>query len=168
MQEMEALLDRLERLGDPSVREDARALVAGLLRLHGSALARLVEITTQTPAGPSLLAAWKENPEVAALLLLHGLHPDDLSSRVHRALARVQPLADFLGVGVHAGPISESRAQIELTVASDVPRHALAELQEQIERAFLELAPEVQAVEFEGAGRRVALPLVGPAGRERT
>ena len=115
-QDMAPLLERLESLGDPAVREDARALVALLVRLHGESLARLVDITREG-GQESLLEAWKKDAQVAGLLLLHGLHPDDLASRVRRALADVAPVAAFLGVEVSATHVSEDEVRLALDAA---------------------------------------------------
>jgi hypothetical protein len=163
-QEMETLLDRLERLGDPAVRQHARALVQLLLRLHSDALVRLVEITRQAGQG-LLLDAWKEDAQVNALLLMHGLHPDDLASRVRRALLGVAPLAAFLGIEVSPLRVSEQEVRFTLACAADIPAEALKELCGRVEAAVLNQAPEVGAVCFEGGARRLALPLLGEASR---
>jgi hypothetical protein len=158
--EMATLLERLERLGDPAVREDARALVALLTRLHGEALAQLVTIT-RSAGHANLLDAWKDDPQVSGLLLMYGLHPDDLASRVRRALQESAPVAAFLGVGVTALHISPEEVRLALKAAPDVPAAALAELRERIEAAILAHAPEVAAVRIDGGPRRVSLPLFG-------
>jgi hypothetical protein len=157
-QEMEALLDRLVRLGDPAVREDARALVRLLMGLHGEALARLVEITRRS-GHQDLLDAWKADEQVNGLLLLHGLHPDELTSRVRQALAEIAPVAAFLRVEMVVDAVREEEVRLTLNAAPDVPPAALAELRERIEAAVAGAAPEVQAVRFDG-GRRVGLPLL--------
>jgi hypothetical protein len=157
---MEALLDRLERLGDPLVREDARALVGLLLRWHRDALARLLDLAGQTGGGSALLDAWKRDPQAAALLLLHGLHPDDLSSRVRQALDGVQTVAAFLGVEVRVLHVGEESVRLALSPAPGVPVSAIAEVRAQIESALTARAPEIQAVHFQVSGlRRVSLPL---------
>jgi hypothetical protein len=162
LQEVESILDRLEHLGDPAVRADARDLIRLVLRLHGEALARLVQLTCQTPAGPALLAVWKDDPTVASLLLLHGLHPDELAVRVRRAMADVQPVADFLGVGVRVAHVEETSVRLVLTPAPEVPAPALEELQARLEAAILAQAPDIETVQFEGGlARRIGLPLVG-------
>jgi hypothetical protein len=168
LEQMESLIDELERLGDPAVREQARTLVRLVLRLHGEGLARLVEVTRRSPGGAALLAAWKEDPAIAGLLLLHDVHPDDLAARVQRALDRVAPVASFLGIEVRLLHVGEEKVDCELSVRSEVPRHALAELQSRIESAILEEAPEVQAVAFAGgAVRRFSLPLIAPGSLHR-
>jgi hypothetical protein len=84
---LEAILDRLEHLGDPAIREDARAVVTLLLRWHRDALARLVSLAAPTAEGAGLLDSWKRDPLVAALLLLHGLHPDPIAESSPRRVS---------------------------------------------------------------------------------
>jgi hypothetical protein len=108
-----------------------------------------------------LLDSWKEDPEIRGLLLLHGLHPDDLSSRVRRAVADAAPVAVFLGVEVSVVRACEDEVRLRLTAAPDVPPEALAEFRGRIEATVLGQAPEVRSVRFEGEPARLALPLVG-------
>jgi hypothetical protein len=162
-QDIEPLLDRLERLGDPAVRETARSLVALLLELHGDALARMVEKARQ--AGHEvLLEAWKDDEQVNGLLLLHGLHPDGLASRVRRALAGAAPVAAFLGVEIAVLQVSEKEVRLALKAGPHLTAEALAELRTRVEAAILDQAPEIGAVRFEeieSAPGRIGLPLVG-------
>jgi hypothetical protein len=162
--QVEPLLDRLERLGDPAVREDARALVGLLMRLHADALARLVEIARRTGHG-ALLDAWKDDPQVRGLLLLHGLHPVDPVSRVRQALADVAPVAAFLGAEVAVLEVSEGEVSLRLSAGPDVPPETVAEFRRRVESAVVNAAPEVRAVRFVGGPERFALPLVSPLRR---
>jgi hypothetical protein len=157
--DLEPLLDRLERLGDSTVREDARALVGLLMRLHAVALTRLMEIARRE--GPAaLLDAWKSDPQVRGLLLVHGLHPDDLAARVRQALAEVAPVAGFLGVEVTLLGVSAAEVSLNLSVGDGVPPAPLAEFRRQVESAIVNVAPEVGVVRFAGGPRRIALPVL--------
>jgi hypothetical protein len=157
--EIEMLLDRLQRLGDPAVREDARALLGLLMRLHAEALGRMLDVARRSGQG-GLLDAWKADPQVSGLLLLHGLHPDDLASRVRLALADAVPVATFLGVEVVVEEVSEGEVRLALRAVPGVPAAALAELRGRVEAAVAAAAPEVRAVRFAGGPRRVGLPVV--------
>jgi hypothetical protein len=162
-EDLEPLLDRLERLGDPAVRGDARALVGLLMRLHAGALARLVEIARRE-GHAALLDAWKGDPQVSGLLLLHGLHPDDLAARVRRALAEVAPVAAFLGAEVALLGVSEAEVSLNLS-GETVPPASLDEFRRRVESAIVNVAPEVRAVRFAGGARRFGLPVLSPSRR---
>ena len=92
MARIEALLDELERLTPPAA-SAARELVTLLLELHGAALVRMTG-----RAGEELRASWADDPLVAGVLLLHGLHPVDLETRVRQALQTHGGDVEFLGV----------------------------------------------------------------------
>jgi hypothetical protein len=110
-----------------------------------------------------LLDAWKDDPEVGGLLLLHGLHPDDLTTRVRQALAEATPVAAFLGVQVTIRRVSEEEVRLALIAAPDVPHAALAELKARIDARIAAHAPEVVAVRFEGGPGRISLPVLSGA-----
>lgn len=77
-----ALAAELERLADPAARAAALALSRELLALHRAGLARAIELLGGEAAARRLAA----DPATVPLLLLHGLHPEDLAARAARAL----------------------------------------------------------------------------------
>ena len=124
---LDALLEQLESLRDEHARKTAVTAIQTLLELYGEALARIMR---GLPA--EMAQALAKDDLLKHLLLVHGLHPVDVESRVRNALPRG---AELLGVKdgtaylrVHGGCLSE-RAFIE--------------------RAIEEAAPDVDTVEFE-------------------
>ena len=88
---------------------------------------------------------------VANLLLLHGLHPDDVETRVQGALDRVRPY-----LGSHAGGVEflgvdeDGVAQLQLKGSCDGCAGSAATVHNAVERAVLDAAPEVVRVHVEG------------------
>src|SRR5271168_4788140 len=93
MQRIEALVHEIESVADPRVQSRAVELVSLLMELHGAGIARMLELLSDVRAtaasAPQQFAA---DPLVSSLLLLYGLHPIDLETRVHQALEKVRPL----------------------------------------------------------------------------
>lgn len=59
---------------------------------YGAGLARMLEVIDETGGmNPTLLDRLAVDDLVASLLLLHGLHPYDVETRITRALERVRP-----------------------------------------------------------------------------
>src|SRR5579862_8455462 len=88
---IEPLIQRMEKYADPSVRADAKELVKALLDLHAVGLARMLTLLTETgEAGRSQLGVYAADSLVGSLLLLHGLHPVVLETRVRQALEKLR------------------------------------------------------------------------------
>jgi Fe-S cluster biogenesis protein NfuA len=84
---IEALVTMLENAADPAVRNAGRDLVQALMQLHGAALERLLEIVRATgDPGRAIIEQFSRDELVRSVLLLYGLHPQDLRTRVVQAL----------------------------------------------------------------------------------
>jgi hypothetical protein len=95
---IEELVRRIETIPDPESREIVRQLMESILELHGSGLLRMMEITSAAGnPGEALIRQFAGDSLVAALLILHDLHPDDLYTRVHRALGKWHGTAELIG-----------------------------------------------------------------------
>ena len=65
----------------------ARDLVQLLMEVHGAGLERIMEIVFESGApGTALIDRLGQDPIVRNLLLLYSLHPDDMETRVVKAL----------------------------------------------------------------------------------
>jgi Fe-S cluster biogenesis protein NfuA len=148
---IEGLLDELASVGDYQVTERAEELVAAVVELYGAGLERIVSVLTDDPAGSALLDRLTDDDLVSNLLMLHGLHPDDVGVRVQAALDKVRPY-----LGAHAGGIEflgvdeHGVAQLRLEGSCDGCAGSAATVHNAVERAVLEAAPEVVAVQVEG------------------
>lgn len=145
---IEALLDAVTAL-DSRVGETAADLVRAVTELYGAALGRVVDLldegTVRRLAADELLAA---------LLVLHDLHPDDLATRVSAALEAVRP-----ALGAHAGGVellgfeeAEDGVVVRLRLAGSCHGcpSSLITVRDAIERAITKAAPEVSRLDVEG------------------
>jgi Fe-S cluster biogenesis protein NfuA len=83
---IETLISKLEEGSDPSLRAAAKALVQAIMELHGSSLERMLEIVDEVgDPGIGVIEKFSRDERVASLLLLYGLHPESLRTRVTRA-----------------------------------------------------------------------------------
>lgn len=148
---IEGLLDELTDLGDPAVTERAEELVAAVVSLYGAALERIVALVSDDPAGEQILRRLTDDDLVSNLLMLHELHPDDVDARVQAALDKVRPY-----LGAHAGGIEflgvdeHGVAQLRLEGSCDGCAGSTATVQNAVERAVLEAAPDVVSIHVEG------------------
>jgi hypothetical protein len=84
------LLAEIEGLGDDRALEKVRALVGGVLRMHGAAIAPLVEALRARGGSEAVVEAARA-PAVSSVLLLHGLHPVEPLARARVALDALAP-----------------------------------------------------------------------------
>lgn len=148
-QEIERIIREVESITDPDLREKVATLVQSLLSFHGRGIERLMQIVTaEDNEGASLLNKIAGDRLVASLLLLYGVHPLDLETRVRRAI-------DRLG----SNPMLNSSAVELLGIADRVVRLRLVQdkhgclsspqvLRSAIEEALYEAAPDVDEVQF--------------------
>jgi len=97
---METLLGEIEALKDPRARSKAAEIVQVLLELYGEGLARMMETVAQREERERTFQAFAEDELVSHLLLLHGLHPLDVETRIVRALEEVRPYLQSHGGNV--------------------------------------------------------------------
>jgi hypothetical protein len=89
IQRIGTIVERLESEGDPNSRALARELMESIMALHGAGLERILELARQgEDAGETLIQKCGRDELVGSLLLLYGLHPEDLKTRVERALGK--------------------------------------------------------------------------------
>jgi Fe-S cluster biogenesis protein NfuA len=91
MQRIGEIVEQLETAADPNTRAIARELLESLMALHGAGIERILEIAANSgEAGESVIRKCGRDELVSSLLLLYGLHPEDLSTRVTRALEKLR------------------------------------------------------------------------------
>jgi Fe-S cluster biogenesis protein NfuA len=95
---VEMLLAELRSAAGPQVAATAEELVGCLVELYGAGLAQIVAILGAD--APGLLDKLVADPLVESLLLVHDLHPLEVSARVRRAVEEVLPQ-----LGSHAGDV---------------------------------------------------------------
>ncbi len=133
---IEELVRRVESISDLQSRETAQSLMSAILEYHGAALERIMEIVFDAgESGKAAIRRFAGDDLVASLLLLHGLHPDDLETRVQRALAKMSGTAEVLGV-------FEGTVRIRLLATG-------CGFKESVEQAVREAAPDAANVVVE-------------------
>jgi hypothetical protein len=113
------LVQRLNDIPDRENRETARALVEAVVELHGVGLERMMEIVFDSgDAGKAAIRRFAADELVASLLLLHNLHPDDLETRVHRAISKTHGGAELVSVfeGVARVRLSSDACGLKVSV----------------------------------------------------
>jgi Fe-S cluster biogenesis protein NfuA len=150
---IEELLHALDGIADEGARAQARELVEALLELQGAGLERALELIYESgPAGQGMIDALGHDELVASLLLVHGLHPLDLESRVRHALEAVGPrLAQHGGSVELLGVTPDGAVKLRLAGNCHGCPSSILTLKFSIEEAIYAAAPDVTSLEVDGA-----------------
>ena len=152
IEQIEGLIRKLEELPDPSARATAVALLQALMEFHSEALDRLMEIVaSQGSEGYAIFDKFSGDELVSNLLLLYGLHPAPLETRVAEALDKVRPHLDSHGGDVELLGISEGVVRLKLQGTCRGCPSSAETLKSAIEAAIYAAAPDVVSIEAEGA-----------------
>jgi hypothetical protein len=146
---IEGLVHRAESLDAPG-RTVAIDLLQAVLDFHAASLDRMLEITAEqgnNAQSNDLIEQFASDDLISSMLLLHDLHPDDLETRVHRAVGKLAGMFRSLGAELSLLSIETGRVRLHFESArpwSGTPVRA------SVENALLQAAPEISTVIIEG------------------
>ena len=147
---METLLEEIETLPDRNARSKAAEVVGVLLDLYGEGLARMMEVVAEGEERERTFDAFAEDELVSHLLLLHGLHPLDLETRVIMALEEVRPYLQSHGGNVELLGVKEGVARLRMQGSCSGCPSSTVTLRLAIEEAIQKTAPDLEGIEAEG------------------
>lgn len=159
---VEELLAELGSQAGPQVAATAEELVSCLVELYGAGLTEIVRIIGEdADAGRRLMDKLAGDPLVASLLLLHDLHPTPVADRVQQAIDQVMPqLGAHAGTAEFAGLDETGVVRIRLEVTDHGRQAHAGAVQEALEQAVADAAPEASGVRFDLVTAAPELPLL--------
>ena len=144
VQRIGELVGELENIEGAETRASAKALVQLLLDLHAVGLERVMEIVAKgDDAGQSTIDELGRDPLVSSLLVLYGLHPLDLESRVAQAVERVVPRVRKGGGELELLSNENGVVRLQLRVTGHSCGSTRNTLETMVEDALYEAAPDV-------------------------
>lgn len=145
------MVTELRSSATPATWALAEEALGKMSQLYGGVLDRVLEIVVDA-GDVQVLGDIVHDELVSSVLLLHGLHPDDLPTRVQYALDKVRPYlashggdVDLLGVLEETGVV-----QVRLLGSCDGCPSSSVTLKLSVEQAIRESAPEVTRIDVEG------------------
>lgn len=150
---IEELIHTIEKIPEEVTRQQTRELVEALLEMQGAGLERIMEVIYDSgPQGQRMIDDLGHDELVSSLLLVHGLHPLDLESRVRNALEKVGPrLAQHGGSVELLGVTRDGAVSLRLAGNCHGCPSSILTLKFSIEEAIYAAAPDVTSLEVEGA-----------------
>ncbi len=148
---VEELTAQLEAIGDPFARSCAEELVGALMGLYGEGLERIFEtLEAEGPALAEVRERLSGDGVVASLMLIHGLYPVALETRVQEALDSVRPYMESHGGNVELLGIEDGVARLRLEGSCNGCPASASTMELAIEQALQEAAPDLAGIDVEG------------------
>ena len=146
---VEELTAQLDAIGDPFARSCAEELVGALMGLYGEGLERMFEAIAEEGSA-TLRDRLTEDGVVASLMLIHGLYPVDLETRVVEALDSVRPYMESHGGNVELLGIEDGVAKLRLEGSCNGCPASASTMELAIEQALQDAAPDLAGIDVEG------------------
>jgi Fe-S cluster biogenesis protein NfuA len=151
VQQIGALVQQIETIADPAVRATTRELVQLLMELHGTGLERMMEITFQEgDAGGRIIDDLGRDPLVSSLLVLYGLHPEEIASRVSQAVDRIRPSLRKQGCEVELLSANDGNIRVRVALGAHTCGSTTETVRSTVEEAIYDAAPDVTSLIVEG------------------
>lgn len=151
VQRISDLVRDLENIADPESRVSAKALVQLLLDLHSAGLERVMEIVAgNVDAGQRTIDDLGRDPLVSSLLVLYGLHPLDMETRVIQAVEKIQPRVRKSGGELELLGFENATVRLQLRVTQHSCGSTAKTLKSMVEEALYEAAPDMNSLLIEG------------------
>ena len=153
IQRIEELVREIEAMADPDARACAVELLQSLMELNATGIERMMELVVEAgEPGNAILESFAGDQMVGGVLLLYGLHPLELETRVRQALDKVRPSLAAQGGDAELLGIDEGVVRVRLQNNNNghsCPSTATT-LKQSIEAAIYDAAPDLIALEVEG------------------
>ena len=148
---LELLLAELRSLPDPGARRRAEEAVRLVTELYGAGLSNVLEIVVDA-GDAALLERVVSDSLVSNLLVLHGLHPFDLETRITAGLDKVRPYLASHGGDVEVLDVDEAAGAVTIRLlgSCDGCPSSSVTLKMAVEEAIHAAAPEVAHIVVDG------------------
>jgi Fe-S cluster biogenesis protein NfuA len=151
VQRIGELVHGLDKIEDPESRAAAKALVQLLLDLHSEALERVMQVVAKNDeSGQRTIDDLGHDSLVSSLLVLYGLHPLDLETRVAQAVEKVQPRVRKGGGELELLVNQDGVVRLRIEVTGHGCGSTGQTLKAMVEDALYEAAPDMNSLLIEG------------------
>jgi Fe-S cluster biogenesis protein NfuA len=147
LRQLGTLVGELDQMPDGGPKVAARELVQLLMEVHGTGLERIMELAYESGLpGEAIIARFGQDPIVRSLLLLYSFHPDDLETRVLKALDNVAPRLRKLNCEVKLVNIHDGAIQLRLDASGHACGSTTSSLKSIVEESVYDLAPDLTSL----------------------
>ena len=148
---IQELVGRINSLADREASELLQECMETVLAFYGQGLARILEVVKgATPDGDKVGDALARDGVVRGFLLIHGLHPLSLSTRLNEALDKVRPYLKSHGGNVELVRLQDDVAHLRLIGHCESCPSSAVTLELAVKQAIEEACPDLLGFEVEG------------------
>lgn len=145
------LVRELESIADPAARTAAKSLLQSLMDLHGAGLERILEIVFNSgEVGVQLVDDLGREPLVSSLLVLYGLHPLDIETRVRGKLEQIRSKLFKMGAEASLISVNANDIRVRIHIEGHACGSTAKSVQATVEDAIYEAAPDLTSLVIEG------------------
>ncbi len=150
-QRIGSLVHDLETIADPAARARSKELVQLLLDLHGAGLERMLDIVFRSgEPGLKVIDEFDQDPLVSSLLVLYGIHPEDLQTRVERKITQIRSKLHKMGADAQLVSVNEGEVRLRVTIDGHGCGSTKRTVQSTLEESLYEAAPDLTSLIVEG------------------
>jgi Fe-S cluster biogenesis protein NfuA len=151
IQRISTLVGELENIAQPELRASAKALFQLILDLNAAGFERVLETVARNgESGQKQIDELGRDGLISSLLVLYGLHPLDMETRVERALEKIRPQVRKGGGELELVSQAAGMVQIRMEISGHACGSTGKTLKKLVEDAVYEAAPDVAGVSIEG------------------
>lgn len=146
-----AMVEEIDQVPGGGSKVAARELVLLLMEVHRTGLERIMELVFQAggesgASGGVILDRLGQDPIVRNLLLLYSLHPEELETRVLRALDVARARLRKFDARVEVVSLHEGAVELRLQTSGHTRGSTIKELRSIVEGAIYDLAPDLTSL----------------------
>jgi len=157
MQRIGGLVQEIDAIADPAVRAATKGLVQSLMDLHGAALEKALDIVADAgEPGMGIIDRMGRDALVSSVLILYGLHPEDIETRVVKAVDRVRPQLRKQGCEVELLGVNDGAIRLRVETGSHTCGSTAKTAQATLEEAMYDAAPDMTSLVIEGLEEKPA------------
>lgn len=149
---LQDLIEQIQTQPNPAARALLQECLQSLLAFYGDGLSRmLAHIHDCGVGGLQVLERLVHDPAVSGLLLIHGLHPVALETRLRGALEKVRPYMQSHGGNIELLSLENEVARVRLEGTCKSCPSSTITLELAVRRAVDEACPDLLGFEVIGA-----------------
>lgn len=162
IQKIGGLLQEIESIADPAIRAATKELVQSIMDMHGAALSKALDIIADTgESGMEIIDRLGRDALVSSVLILYGIHPEELESRVVKAVDKIRPQLRKQGCEVELLGVNEGAIRLRVETGSHTCGSTAKTVRATLEGAMYDAAPDLASLQIEGLEEKPASGFVG-------